>query len=78
MVTKFFKVVTVKYFALDYADEELAEKDISVINNQPSKEVKTDWFETYSLGERHATRDSYEITNIEKIIAVELVNQIEE
>jgi len=76
VITKFFKVTTTKYYALDYYNKKNLKENVSMINGWSSNQVKKNWFEDFSLEHYHVTRDSSEVGNTTEISNIELVDKI--
>ena len=76
MQTKFFKVTSVEYYALDFANKRLLRADISSINGSSTKEVQKEWFEDSDIHSHHATRDCYLVGGSKEIKSIKVVNKI--
>lgn len=76
MITKYIKVTSVTFYALDYNSRQDILEDITMINGWPYEKVKEDWFKTFPLSMSHATRDSNHIGNTTELINIELVDHI--
>lgn len=66
---KILKVIVSKYYLIPILDDGRTK-----INGWDMKQVIKDWFEDYPMSSSHATRDTHEIGNSEKVIDVTQMN----
>lgn len=73
MKYKFLKVTTEKLYIIPMIDEERTE-----INGWDIDTVIRDWFKDYPLSKFHATRETHEVGNSEKVLHTQVINSLDE